>query len=155
MQQRDSQATRDLWLLIRWILVGHSMGNMSISLYVGERFRMKALPSCKQVNITNQMAWSARKGCLKIWQFWADKWPASAMSQSYQKLLGLRNLSARNSDVLNIWWFKNERSDSSALNILTSLQPQISPGWECPNLTRKRKSQVSWKQHSQLHENQK
>ena len=100
--------------------VAHSMGNMSILFYLLEHGQNEELPQLqKQVNIANHV--NGLEGMdlpanLTILDSKTGK--PSAMSDSYQKLLGLREIYPQDQvDVLNIYGdFKNQ-SDGSVLNV--------------------------------------
>ena len=125
-------------------LVGHSMGNMSILFYMLENGQDENLPQLqKQINIANHV--NGLEGRDLPGQ-------PSAMSQTYQNLLGLREVYPQDQvDVLNIYGdFKNE-SDGSVLNIssrsLKYLLVENAKSYQEKKIT----GQLA--QHSQLHEN--
>ncbi|MBP2619919.1 alpha/beta hydrolase [Streptococcus panodentis] len=100
--------------------VGHSMGNMSIFFYMLENSQDEQLPQLqKQVNIANHV--NGLEGMdlpenLTI----ADEETGqpSAMSQTYQTLLGLREIYPQDQvDVLNIYGDFKKESDGSVLNV--------------------------------------
>ena len=134
--------------------VAHSMGNMSILFYLLEHARNEELPQLqKQVNIANHV--NGLEGMdlpanLTILDNHTGQ--PSAMSDSYQKLLGLREIYPQDQvDVLNIYGdFKNE-SDGSVLNVSSrSLKYLV-----IDNAKSYQEKRVtgSLAQHSQLHEN--
>lgn len=134
--------------------VAHSMGNMSILFYLLEHARNEELPQLqKQVNIANHV--NGLEGMdlpanLTILDDHTGQ--PSAMSDSYQKLLGLREIYPQDQvDVLNIYGdFKNE-SDGSVLNVSSrSLKYLV-----IDNAKSYQEKRVtgSLAQHSQLHEN--
>ena len=134
--------------------VAHSMGNMSILFYLLEHARNEELPQLqKQVNIANHV--NGLEGMdlpanLTILDNHTGQ--PSAMSDSYQKLLGLREIYPQDQvDVLNIYGdFKNE-SDGSVLNVssrsLKYLVIDNAKSYQEKRMT------GSLAQHSQLHEN--
>ena len=134
--------------------VAHSMGNMSILFYLLEHARNEELPQLqKQVNIANHV--NGLEGMdlpanLTILDNHTGQ--PSAMSDSYQKLLGLREIYPQDQvDVLNIYGdFKNQ-SDGSVLNVSSrSLKYLV-----IDNAKSYQEKRVtgSLAQHSQLHEN--
>ena len=134
--------------------VAHSMGNMSILFYLLEHAQNEELPQLqKQVNIANHV--NGLEGIdlpsnLTILD--SKTGQPSAMSDSYQKLLGLREIYPQNQvDVLNIYGdFKNQ-SDGSVLNISSrSLKYLV-----IDNAKSYQEKRVTGPlaQHSQLHEN--
>ena len=134
--------------------VAHSMGNMSILFYLLEHARNEELPQLqKQVNIANHV--NGLEGMdlpanLTILDNHTGQ--PSAMSDSYQKLLGLREIYPQDQvDVLNIYGdFKNE-SDGSVLNVSSrSLKYLV-----IDNAKSYQEKRVTGPlaQHSQLHEN--
>ena len=134
--------------------VAHSMGNMSILFYLLEHAQNEELPQLqKQVNIANHV--NGLEGMdlpanLTILDNHTGQ--PSAMSDSYQKLLGLREIYPQDQvDVLNIYGdFKNE-SDGSVLNVSSrSLKYLV-----IDNAKSYQEKRVSGPlaQHSQLHEN--
>lgn len=134
--------------------VAHSMGNMSILFYLLEHAQNEELPQLqKQVNIANHanglegMDLPANLTILDN-----HKGQPSAMSDSYQKLLGLREIYPQDQvDVLNIYGdFKNQ-SDGSVLNVSSrSLKYLV-----IDNAKSYQEKRVTGPlaQHSQLHEN--
>ena len=134
--------------------VAHSMGNMSILFYLLEHAQNEELPQLqKQVNIANHV--NGLEGMdlpanLTILDNYTGQ--PSAMSDSYQKLLGLREIYPQDQvDVLNIYGdFKNE-SDGSVLNVSSrSLKYLV-----IDNAKSYQEKRVTGPlaQHSQLHEN--
>lgn len=134
--------------------VAHSMGNMSILFYLLEHGQNEELPQLqKQVNIANHV--NGLEGMdlpanLTILDSKTGK--PSAMSDSYQKLLGLREIYPQDQvDVLNIYGdFKNQ-SDGSVLNVSSrSLKYLV-----IDNAKSYQEKRVTGPlaQHSQLHEN--
>ena len=134
--------------------VAHSMGNMSILFYLLEHAQNEELPQLqKQVNIANHV--NGLEGMdlpdnLTILD--SKTGQPSAMSDSYQKLLGLREIYPQDQvDVLNIYGdFKNQ-SDGSVLNVSSrSLKYLV-----IDNAKSYQEKRVtgSLAQHSQLHEN--
>ena len=134
--------------------VAHSMGNMSILFYLLEHAQNEELPQLqKQVNIANHvngldgMDLPANLTILD-----SKTGEPSAMSNSYQKLLGLREIYPQDQvDVLNIYGdFKNQ-SDGSVLNVSSrSLKYLV-----IDNAKSYQEKRVTGPlaQHSQLHEN--
>ena len=134
--------------------VAHSMGNMSILFYLLEHAQNEELPQLqKQVNIANHV--NGLEGMdLPINLTILDNHTGqpSAMSDSYQKLLGLREIYPQDQvDVLNIYGdFKNQ-SDGSVLNVSSrSLKYLV-----IDNAKSYQEKRVTGPlaQHSQLHEN--
>ena len=134
--------------------VAHSMGNMSILFYLLEYAQNEELPQLqKQVNIANHV--NGLEGMdlpanLTILDNYTGQ--PSAMSDSYQKLLGLREIYPQDQvDVLNIYGdFKNQ-SDGSVLNASSrSLKYLV-----IDNAKSYQEKRVTGPlaQHSQLHEN--
>ena len=134
--------------------VAHSMGNMSILFYLLEHAQNEELPQLqKQVNIANHV--NGLEGMdlpanLTILDNHTGQ--PSAMSDSYQKLLGLREIYPQDQvDILNIYGdFKNQ-SDGSVLNISSrSLKYLV-----IDNAKSYQEKRVTGPlaQHSQLHEN--
>ena len=134
--------------------VAHSMGNMSILFYLLEHAQNEELPKLqKQVNIANHV--NGLEGMdlppnLTILD--AQMGQPSAMSDSYQKLLGLREIYPQDQVVvLNIYGdFKNQ-SDGSVLNVSSrSLKYLV-----IDNAKSYQEKRVTGPlaQHSQLHEN--
>ena len=134
--------------------VAHSMGNMSILFYLLEHAQNEELPKLqKQVNIANHV--NGLEGMdlppnLTILD--SQMGQPSAMSDSYQKLLGLREIYPQDQvDVLNIYGdFKNQ-SDGSVLNVSSrSLKYLV-----IDNAKSYQEKRVTGPlaQHSQLHEN--
>ena len=134
--------------------VAHSMGNMSILFYLLEHAQNEELPQLqKQVNIANHV--NGLEGMdlpdnLTILD--SKTGQPSAMSDSYQKLLGLREIYPQDQvDVLNIYGdFKNQ-SDGSVLNVSSrSLKYLV-----IDNAKSYQEKRVTGPlaQHSQLHEN--
>lgn len=134
--------------------VAHSMGNMSILFYLLEHAQNEELPQLqKQVYIANHvngldgMDLPANLTILD-----SKTGEPSAMSDSYQKLLGLREIYPQDQvDVLNIYGdFKNQ-SDGSVLNVSSrSLKYLV-----IDNAKSYQEKRVTGPlaQHSQLHEN--
>ena len=134
--------------------VAHSMGNMSILFYLLEHAQNEELPQLqKQVNIANHV--NGLEGMdlpANLTILDSQMGQPSAMSDSYQKLLGLREIYPQDQvDVLNIYGdFKNE-SDGSVLNVSSrSLKYLV-----IDNAKSYQEKRVSGPlaQHSQLHEN--
>ena len=134
--------------------VAHSMGNMSILFYLLEHAQNEELPQLqKQVNIANHV--NGLEGMdlpanLAILDNHTGQ--PSAMSDSYQKLLGLHEIYPQDQvDVLNIYGdFKNQ-SDGSVLNVSSrSLKYLV-----IDNAKSYQEKRVTGPlaQHSQLHEN--
>lgn len=100
--------------------VAHSMGNMSILFYLLEHAQNEEFPQLqKQVNIANHV--NGLEGMdlpANLTILDSKTGQPSAMSDSYQKLLGLREIYPQDQvDVLNIYGdFKNQ-SDGSVLNV--------------------------------------
>ncbi|RSJ82690.1 alpha/beta hydrolase [Streptococcus cristatus] len=134
--------------------VAHSMGNMSILFYLLEHAQNEELPQLqKQVNIANHV--NGLEGMdlpANLTILDNHKGQPSAMSDSYQKLLGLREIYPQDQvDVLNIYGdFKNQ-SDGSVLNVSSrSLKYLV-----IDNAKSYQEKRVTGPlaQHSQLHEN--
>ena len=134
--------------------VAHSMGNMSILFYLLEHAQNEELPQLqKQVNIANHV--NGLEGMdlpANLTILDSKTGQPSAMSDSYQKLLGLREIYPQDQvDVLNIYGdFKNQ-SDGSVLNVSSrSLKYLV-----IDNAKSYQEKRVSGPlaQHSQLHEN--
>ena len=134
--------------------VAHSMGNMSILFYLLEHAQNEELPQLqKQVNIANHV--NGLKGMdlpANLTILDSKTGEPSAMSDSYQKLLGLREIYPQDQvDVLNIYGdFKNQ-SDGSVLNVSSrSLKYLV-----IDNAKSYQEKRVTGPlaQHSQLHEN--
>ena len=134
--------------------VAHSMGNMSILFYLLEHAQNEELPQLqKQVNIANHV--NGLEGMdlpANLTILDSKTGEPSAMSGSYQKLLGLREIYPQDQvDVLNIYGdFKNE-SDGSVLNVSSrSLKYLV-----IDNAKSYQEKRVTGPlaQHSQLHEN--
>ena len=134
--------------------VAHSMGNMSILFYLLEHAQNEELPQLqKQVNIANHV--NGLEGMdlpANLTILYNHTGPPSAMSDSYQKLLGLREIYPQDQvDVLNIYGdFKNQ-SDGSVLNVSSrSLKYLV-----IDNAKSYQEKRVTGPlaQHSQLHEN--
>jgi len=134
--------------------VAHSMGNMAILFYLLEHAQNEEFPQLqKQVNIANHV--NGLEGMdlpsnLTILD--SKTGQPSAMSDSYQKLLGLREFYPQDQvDVLNIYGdFKNQ-SDGSVLNVSSrSLKYLV-----IDNAKSYQEKRVTGPlaQHSQLHEN--
>lgn len=134
--------------------VAHSMGNMSILFYLLEHAQNEELPQLqKQVNIANHV--NGLEGMdlpanLTILDNYTGQ--PSAMSDSYQKLLGLREIYPQDQvDILNIYGdFKNQ-SDGSVFNDSSrSLKYLV-----IDNAKSYQEKRVTGPlaQHSQLHEN--
>ena len=134
--------------------VAHSMGNMSILFYLLEHAQNEELPQLqKQVNIANHV--NGLEGMdlpanLTILDSKTGK--PSAMSDSYQKLLGLREIYPQDQvDVLNIYGDLKNQSDGSVLNVSSrSLKYLV-----IDNAKSYQEKRVTGPlaQHSQLHEN--
>ena len=134
--------------------VAHSMGNMSILFYLLEHAQNEELPKLqKQVNIANHV--NGLEGMdlpANLTILDSKTGEPSAMSDSYQKLLGLREIYPQDQvDVLNIYGdFKNQ-SDGSVLNVSSrSLKYLV-----IDNAKSYQEKRVTGPlaQHSQLHEN--
>ena len=134
--------------------VAHSMGNMSILFYLLEHVQNEELPQLqKQVNIANHV--NGLEGMdlpANLTIIDSKTGQPSAMSDSYQKLLGLREIYPQDQvDVLNIYGdFKNQ-SDGSVLNVSSrSLKYLV-----IDNAKSYQEKRVTGPlaQHSQLHEN--
>ena len=134
--------------------VAHSMGNMSILFYLLEHAQNEELPQLqKQVNIANHV--NGLEGMdlpANLTILDSKTGEPSAMSGSYQKLLGLREIYPQDQvDVLNIYGdFKNQ-SDGSVLNVSSrSLKYLV-----IDNAKSYQEKRVTGPlaQHSQLHEN--
>lgn len=134
--------------------VAHSMGNMSILFYLLEHAQNEELPQLqKQVNIANHV--NGLEGMdlpANLTILNSKTGEPSAMSDSYQKLLGLREIYPQDQvDVLNIYGdFKNQ-SDGSVLNVSScSLKYLV-----IDNAKSYQEKRVTGPlaQHSQLHEN--
>ena len=134
--------------------VAHSMGNMSIFFYLLEHAQNEELPQLqKQVNIANHV--NGLEGMdlpANLTILDSKTGEPSAMSDSYQKLLGLREIYPQDQvDVLNIYGdFKNQ-SDGSVLNVSSrSLKYLV-----IDNAKSYQEKRVTGPlaQHSQLHEN--
>lgn len=134
--------------------VAHSMGNMSILFYLLEHAQNEELPQLqKQVNIANHV--NGLEGMdlpANLTILDSKTGEPSAMSDSYQKLLGLRVIYPQDQvDVLNIYGdFKNQ-SDGSVLNVSSrSLKYLV-----IDNAKSYQEKRVTGPlaQHSQLHEN--
>ena len=134
--------------------VAHSMGNMSILFYLLEHAQNEELPQLqKQVNIANHVNGLGGMDLPANLTILDSKTgQPSAMSDSYQKLLGLREIYPQDQvDVLNIYGdFKNQ-SDGSVLNVSSrSLKYLV-----IDNAKSYQEKRVTGPlaQHSQLHEN--
>ena len=134
--------------------VAHSMGNMSILFYLLEHVQNEELPQLqKQVNIANHV--NGLEGMdlpANLTILDSKTGQPSAMSDSYQKLLSLREIYPQDQvDVLNIYGdFKNQ-SDGSVLNVSSrSLKYLV-----IDNAKSYQEKRVTGPlaQHSQLHEN--
>ena len=134
--------------------VAHSMGNMSILFYLLEHAQNEELPQLqKQVNIANHV--NGLEGMdlpANLTILDSQMGQPSAMSDSYQKLLSLREIYPQDQvDVLNIYGdFKNQ-SDGSVLNVSSrSLKYLV-----IDNAKSYQEKRVTGPlaQHSQLHEN--
>lgn len=134
--------------------VAHSMGNMSILFYLLEHAQNEELPKLqKQVNIANHV--NGLEGMdlpANLTILDSQLGQPSAMSDSYQKLLGLREIYPQDQvEVLNIYGdFKNQ-SDGSVLNVSSrSLKYLV-----IDNAKSYQEKRVTGPlaQHSQLHEN--
>ena len=134
--------------------VAHSMGNMSILFYLLEHAQNEEFPQLqKQVNIANHV--NGLEGMdlpANLTILDSKTGQPSAMSDSYQKLLGLREIYPQDEvDVLNIYGdFKNQ-SDGSVLNVSSrSLKYLV-----IDNAKSYQEKRVTGPlaQHSQLHEN--
>ncbi|RSJ74547.1 alpha/beta hydrolase [Streptococcus cristatus] len=100
--------------------VAHSMGNMSILFYLLEHAQNEELPQLqKQVNIANHV--NGLEGMdlpANLTILDSKTGQPSAMSDSYQKLLGLREIYPQDQvDVLNIYGDLKNQSDGSVLNV--------------------------------------
>ena len=132
--------------------VAHSMGNMSILFYLLEHAQNEEFPQLqKQVNIANHV--NGLEGMdlpANLTILDSKTGEPSAMSDSYQKLLGLREIYPQDQvDVLNED-FKNQ-SDGSVLNVSSrSLKYLV-----IDNAKSYQEKRVTGPlaQHSQLHEN--
>lgn len=134
--------------------VAHSMGNMSILFYLLEHAQNEELPQLqKQVNIANHV--NGLEGMdlpANLTILDSKTGQPSAMSDSYQKLLGLREIYPQDQvDVLNIYGdFKNQ-SDGSVLNVSSrSLKYLVI---ENAKSYQEKRVTGPLAQHSQLHEN--
>lgn len=134
--------------------VAHSMGNMSILFYLLEHAQNEELPQLqKQVNIANHV--NGLEGMdlpANLTILDSKTGEPSAMSDSYQKLLGLREIYPQDQvDVLNIYGdFKNQ-SDGSVLNVSSrSLKYLVI---ENAKSYQEKRVTGPLAQHSQLHEN--
>ena len=134
--------------------VAHSMGNMAILFYLLEHAQNEEFPQLqKQVNIANHVnGLEGRDLPANLTILDNHTGQPSAMSDSYQKLLGLREIYPQDQvDVLNIYGdFKNE-SDGSVLNVSSrSLKYLV-----IDNAKSYQEKRVTGPlaQHSQLHEN--
>ena len=134
--------------------VAHSMGNMSILFYLLEHAQNEEFPKLqKQVNIANHV--NGLEGMdlpANLTILDSKTGQPSAMSDSYQKLLGLCEIYPQDQvDVLNIYGdFKNQ-SDGSVLNVSSrSLKYLV-----IDNAKSYQEKRVTGPlaQHSQLHEN--
>lgn len=134
--------------------VAHSMGNMAILFYLLEHAQNEEFPQLqKQVNIANHV--NGLEGMdlpANLTILDSKTGQPSAMSDSYQKLLGLREFYPQDQvDVLNIYGdFKNQ-SDGSVLNVSSrSLKYLV-----IDNAKSYQEKRVTGPlaQHSQLHEN--
>ena len=134
--------------------VAHSMGNMSILFYLLEHAQNEELPQLqKQINIANHV--NGLEGMdlpANLTILDSKTGQPSAMSDTYQKLLGLREIYPQDQvDVLNIYGdFKNQ-SDGSVLNVSSrSLKYLV-----IDNAKSYQEKRVTGPlaQHSQLHEN--
>ena len=134
--------------------VAHSMGNMSILFYLLEHAQNEELPKLqKQVNIANHV--NGLEGMdlpANLTILDSKTGQPSAMSDSYQKLLSLREIYPQDQvEVLNIYGdFKNQ-SDGSVLNVSSrSLKYLV-----IDNAKSYQEKRVTGPlaQHSQLHEN--
>ena len=134
--------------------VAHSMGNMSILFYLLEHAQNEELPQLqKQINIANHV--NGLEGMdlpANLTILDSKTGQPSAMSDSYQKLLGLREIYPQDQvDVLNIYGdFKNQ-SDGSVLNV-SSLSLKYLVIDNAKSYQEKRVT-GPLAQHSQLHEN--
>lgn len=134
--------------------VAHSMGNMAILFYLLEHAQNEEFPQLqKQVNIANHVnGLEGRDLPANLTILDNHTGQPSAMSDSYQILLGLREIYPQDQvDVLNIYGdFKNE-SDGSVLNVSSrSLKYLV-----IDNAKSYQEKRVTGPlaQHSQLHEN--
>ena len=134
--------------------VAHSMGNMAILFYLLEHAQNEEFPQLqKQVNIANHV--NGLEGMdlpANLTILDSKTGQPSAMCDSYQKLLGLREFYPQDQvDVLNIYGdFKNQ-SDGSVLNVSSrSLKYLV-----IDNAKSYQEKRVTGPlaQHSQLHEN--
>ena len=134
--------------------VAHSMGNMSILFYLLEHAQNEELPQLqKQVNIANHV--NGLEGMdlpANLTILDSKTGQPSAMSDSYQKLLGLREIYPQDQvDVLNIYGDLKNESDGSVLNVSSrSLKYLV-----IDNAKSYQEKRVTGPlaQHSQLHEN--
>ena len=134
--------------------VAHSMGNMSILFYLLEHAQNEELPQLqKQVNIANHV--NGLEGMdlpANLTILDSKTGEPSAMSDSYQKLLGLREIYPQDQvDVLNIYGDLKNESDGSVLNVSSrSLKYLV-----IDNAKSYQEKRVTGPlaQHSQLHEN--
>ena len=134
--------------------VAHSMGNMSILFYLLEHVQNEELPQLqKQVNIANHV--NGLEGMdlpANLTILDSKTGQPSAMSDSYQKLLGLREIYPQDQvDVLNIYGDLKNQSDGSVLNVSSrSLKYLV-----IDNAKSYQEKRVTGPlaQHSQLHEN--
>ena len=134
--------------------VAHSMGNMSILFYLLEHGQNEELPQLqKQVNIANHV--NGLEGMdlpANLTILDSKTGQPSAMSDSYQKLLGLREIYPQDQvDVLNIYGDLKNQSDGSVLNVSSrSLKYLV-----IDNAKSYQEKRVTGPlaQHSQLHEN--
>ena len=134
--------------------VAHSMGNMSILFYLLEHAQNEELPQLqKQVNIANHV--NGLEGMdlpANLTILDSKTGQPSAMSDSYQKLLSLREIYPQDQvDVLNIYGDLKNESDGSVLNVSSrSLKYLV-----IDNAKSYQEKRVTGPlaQHSQLHEN--
>ena len=134
--------------------VAHSMGNMSILFYLLEHAQNEELPQLqKQINIANHV--NGLEGMdlpANLTILDSKTGQPSAMSDSYQKLLGLREIYPQDQvDVLNIYGDLKNETDGSVLNVSSrSLKYLV-----IDNAKSYQEKRVTGPlaQHSQLHEN--
>lgn len=134
--------------------VGHSMGNMSILFYLLENSQDESLPQLqKQVNIANHV--NGLEG-MDLPKNLLIKDPQtgepSAMNQTYQTLLGLKEIYPENQvDVLNIYGDFKKESDGSVLNVSSRSLKYLLV--DRAKSYQEKKMTGPLAQHSQLHEN--
>ncbi|MEW4353717.1 alpha/beta hydrolase [Streptococcus pneumoniae] len=134
-------------------MVGHSMGNMSILFYMLEYGSDEHLPKLqKQVNIANHVNGLEGRDLPANPTADTETGQPQEMSESYQKLLGLKEIFPQNQiEILNIYGDLGDESDGSVLNSssrsLKYLVAEHAKYYEEQKITGK------LAQHSQLHEN--